>query len=280
LLGPSGAHLTSEPRALVPDGSRIAGKIASSRGPAEAAIWEASTGWTGLGDIEGGSFASQALGASSDASCIVGWGASANGYEAARWVDRRALAMGDLPGGAYHSAAALVSGDGRTIVGTGTSAEGPQIFVWREGTGMLGLGDLPGGSFSSEPFDMTGDAGVIVGEATSAQGVEALRWTRETGLQGLGDLPGGEFHGTALGVSGSGAVIVGFGTTADGTEAFVWDAQNGMRSLKTLLVAAGVESVSGWRLSEASGVSDDGRTVVGTGRNGAGDTEGWVARLP
>jgi len=269
-----------EPRALVPDGTRIVGKIASARGPLEAAIWEAASGWTGLGDVEGGSFASQALGVSSDTSRIVGWGSSEAGLEAVRWVDRRPLAMGDLPGGAYHSAAALVSGDGRTIVGTGTSAEGPQVFVWREDTGMLGLGDLPGGRFSSEPFGMTADAAILVGEASSAQGIEAFRWTRETGMQGLGDLAGGEFHSTAFATSAGGAVVVGFGTTGDGTEAFLWDAKRGMRNLKSVLVAAGVESVADWRLSEASGISADGRTVVGTGRNRAGDTEAWIARLP
>jgi hypothetical protein len=123
LQGPASAPVSSEPRALTPNGEIIAGKTASARG-IEAARWTAATGWTGLGDIAGGMFGSQALGISADGAVIVGWGTSNAGYEAARWVNGNALAMGDLPGGAYNSAAALVSADGKTIVGTGNSARG------------------------------------------------------------------------------------------------------------------------------------------------------------
>lgn len=91
LQGSAGVPVSSEPRALTPNGDIIAGKIASARG-IEAARWTAATGWAGLGDIAGGTFASQALGISVDGAVIVGWGTSNAGYEAARWVNGNALA--------------------------------------------------------------------------------------------------------------------------------------------------------------------------------------------
>ncbi|MGH7455079.1 MAG: hypothetical protein ACRENG_27235, partial [bacterium] len=262
LQGPAGAPVSNEPRAMIPNGEIIAGKIASARGP-EAARWTAATGWVGLGDIVGGMFASQSLGISIDGTVIVGWGTSNAGFEATRWVNDNALAMGDLPGGGYQSAAALVSSDGKTIVGTGYSAQGPEVFVWKESTGMIGLGDLAGGQFSSEPFGMTPDASVIVGEASSGRGIEAFRWTQARGMEGLGDLSGGTFHSIAFDVSVDGAIVVGFGNTAQGSEAFIWDATNGMRNLKNVLVAAGLREVEQWRLTEATGISADGRIIVG-----------------
>ena len=279
LLGSSGAPVSSEPRALTPNGEIIAGKIVTARG-IEAARWTAATGWVSLGDLAGGAFASQALGISIDGAVVVGWGSSNIGLEAARWVNGNALAMGDLSGGGFHSAAALVSADGRTVVGTGNSAQGFQVFRWTESTGMIGLGDLAGGEFSSEPFGMTPDAAIIVGEASSALGIEAFRWTQARGMEALGDLPGGTFHSIAFDVSDAGAIIVGFGTTAQGAEAFIWEATNGMRKMKTVIVAAGLREVESWQLTEATGISADGRIIVGNGLNPGGQNEGWIAKMP
>src|SRR5262245_6777680 len=64
LLGPGGVPVTSEPRALTPDGSVIAGKITTTT--LRAARWTAATGWVAFNDIAGGSNACQALGISND----------------------------------------------------------------------------------------------------------------------------------------------------------------------------------------------------------------------
>ncbi len=53
-----------------------------------------------------------------------------------------------------------------------------------------------------------------------------------------------------------------------------------MRSIQDLLTAFGVTNLSGWSLSFATGLSDDGRTVVGSGVNPNGDLEAWIATLP
>jgi uncharacterized membrane protein len=98
-------------------------------------------------------------------------------------------------------------------------------------------------------------------------------------MEGLGDLSGGTFHSIAFDVSADGAIVVGFGNTAQGSEAFIWDATNGMRNLKSVLVAAGRQEVERWRLTEATGISADGRIIVGNGTNPNGQTEGWIAEL-
>jgi uncharacterized membrane protein len=280
LLGPGGAHVASEPRALTPDGSVVAGKIGTIGSSGEAARWTQTTGWIGLGDLAGGGSFSQVLGISANGSLLVGWGSSDQGLESARWEGGAPIAMGDLPGGAVQSSAAAISADGSVIVGTGTSPEGQHVYQWMLPTGMVPLGDLPGGAFASEPFAMTPDGSVIVGESTSSFGMEAFRWSKATGFVGLGDLMGGKFQSLALDVSANGARIVGFGTTGSGMEAFLWDSTQGMRRLADVLLALGATSVARWQLTEATGISADGKTIIGNGTNPAGVTEGWVARLP
>jgi probable HAF family extracellular repeat protein len=144
---------------------------------------------------------------------------------------------------------------------------------------MVGLGDLPGGIFSSGADGVSADGSVVVGRSRSAFGGEAFRWTSLGGMVGLGDLPGGIFSSGARGVSGNGSVVVGGSRSASGKEAFIWDAANGIRSLSTVLSTDFGLDLTGWTLSEATGISDDGRIVVGEGINPNGNPEAWRADL-
>jgi uncharacterized membrane protein len=280
LTGGGGQRMNSQPQGVTSDLSTVVGKTASARGPCEAARWTATDGWIGLGDLEGGDFASQAMDVSGDGRVIVGWGSSERGLVAVRWVDGELLELGDLPGGAYRSAASLVSSDGLTVAGTGTTEQGQQAFVWRVETGFVALGDLEGGALSSEPFAMTPDGSVVVGEAASHRGIEAFRWTADAGIQSLGDLSGGEVLSRAFAVSADGTVVAGAGHSDNGSEAFVWDSERGFRKLIDVLRADQVPGIAGWMLTEVTGLSADGRILAGNGTNAEGETEGWVARLP
>ena len=95
---------------------------------------------------------------------------------------------------------------------------------------------------------------------------------------GLGDLAGDVFYSRAYGVSADGSAVVGRGSSASGTEAFVWDETNGMRGLMQVLMDQGID-MTGWSLTEASGVSADGLTIVGYGTNPLGQEEGWIATI-
>jgi probable HAF family extracellular repeat protein len=97
-------------------------------------------------------------------------------------------------------------------------------------------------------------------------------------MVGLGDLPGGGFESIALGVSGDGRTVVGWSQTASGLEAFLWYPDIGMQSLKDTLIAQGID-LTGWTLNYATGISADGLTIVGGGKNPAGLVEAFVAIL-
>ena len=65
-----------------------------------------------------------------------------------------------------------------------------------------------------------------------------------------------------------------------GGEAFIWDATNGMLNLETFLVSQTGLNLTGWTLVDATGISDDGLTIVGYGINPGGLIEGFVAVIP
>jgi probable HAF family extracellular repeat protein len=177
-----------------------------------------------------------------------------------------------------------VSADGSVVVGEAPGAQGPEAFRWTQATGMVGLGDLPGGVFHSSAQAVSSDGRVIVGFSASAAGnTEAFRWTEGTGIVGLGDLPGGVFYSRAEATSADGGVVVGMAATdPGGATAFIWTPADGMRSLQEVLTTAhGLGSeLYGFTLSDARDVSDDGRVIVGHGRNASGETEGFVVVIP
>ena len=263
------------------DGSVVVG-VGSSASGSEAFRWTSEGGMVGLGDLPGGFFNDingMAHGVSADGSVVVGSGTSdAAGFstEAFRWTAGGGMVgLGDLPGGIFSSVARGVSADGSVVVG----ASGTEAFRWTSAGGMVGLGDLPGGIFRSDARGVSADGSVVVGVGRPASGQEAFRWTAGGGMVGLGDLPGGSFDSEAFGVSADGSVVVGRGSSADdGEVAFLWDAANGMRSLQDVLVGFDLD-MTGWRLTNATGVSADGLTIVGTGTR-LGATEAWIAHLP
>ena len=231
------------------DGSVVVGGDSYYAYNGEAFRWTAGEGMVGLGDLPGGYTFSRARGVSPDGSVVVGFGYSASGYEAFRWVD---------------------------LNGNGLVDPDEKLDNHPES----GLGDLPGGNFYSDAMDVSADGSVVVGYAYSASGHEAFRWTAGGGMVGLGDLPGGDFVSDARGVSADGSVVVGSGTSALGYEAFIWDDANGMRNLRDVLVDDYGLDLTGWTLSQAFGVSADGLTIAGCGTNPAGNNEAWIATIP
>lgn len=260
------------------DGSIVVGSLSNDDG-IEPFRWTSSGDIHGLGDLPGRLDLSQGLGISDDGTTVVGSSINENGSgEAFRWTAAGGIqGLGDLPGGGFFSVANDASEDGSTIVGQSFSEDGLEAFRWTAAGGVQGLGDLPGGGFFSVAHDVSADGSTIVGEGSGANGPEAFRWTAAAGLQGLGFLGKRGFNSRALGVSSDGTVVVG-ASVGDSVEAFVWDSSNGMRSLKDLLLSDGID-LTDWRLAEAHGVSQDGKTIVGFGTNPAGNIEAFLATL-
>jgi len=123
---------------------------------------------------------------------------------------------------------------------------------------------------------------VVVGFSNDASGhgFKAFRWTAASGMVGLGFLPGGH-ESTASGVNADGTVVVGQAGEASGQhQAYRWTRATRMQSVLTLLQAAKVVFMAGWRLTSANGVSADGTVIVGDGVDPLGNTQAWIARLP
>lgn len=165
-----------------------------------------------------------------------------------------------------------VSADGNVIVGRIEITPPQQVFRWTPQTGMVQLG-------SGIAHAVSADGSIIVG----GNG-RAFRWTAQNGMVSLGDLPGGRESSVAHDVSADGSIVVGWGETAfDGsrstTEAFFWSPLGRMVNLRSFLVSQGV-NLTGRSLTSAEGISADGRTIVGTGVNPAGNQEAWVATIP
>lgn len=53
-----------------------------------------------------------------------------------------------------------------------------------------------------------------------------------------------------------------------------------MVNLKDYLIAHGASNLTGWTLTAAQGISANGNTIVGYGRNPAGQSEAWIATVP
>jgi uncharacterized membrane protein len=158
-------------------------------------------------------------------------------FDAFRWTpDGGFETLGFLPSsGTPSSMASGISTDGRTVVGSGRS----RVFS-----------TLPGATFE---YDTQ----------------EAFIWTPENGMVGLGFGPDPVAPmSLAVGISGDGAIITGDVGVAGGdtypTEAFRWTAETGIVPLGVL---------PGMRWSNASAISSDGSTIIGTSTIAVGDTD-------
>ena len=165
--------------------------------------------------------------------------------------------------GLVESVAVAISSDGTIVAGNrfGTA------FRWDTTNGLAGLS-------LSVARDISGDGKMILGQKAGI----ATYWTAETGLVSIGDLEGGTTNSIGLAANYAGSIIVGSGTSGAGTEAIIWDPTNGIRTVRSVLEGQGID-LSGWILTEATGVSSNGTVIVGNGTNSNGKAEAWIAVL-
>ena len=279
------------------DGSVIVGAteplFANNPPERQAFRWSPDTGLVGLNVLRG-DFESRANGVSNDGSVVVGHSVGDQGTtQAFGWTEAGGMAgLGFLPGAPPNNPTALsesdaldVSGDGSKVVGWSTSSGGTQAFQWTQDTGMVGLGFLPNDPGTipfSQATAISDDGSVVVGTASSSDGQRAFRWTQETGMVALDNMDR-VVSITVEDVSADGSVIVG--TVADGflgsERPFIWDQEHGMRDLERVLrFDLGMEQLPWMQLTEATGVSADGLTIVGNGFNLDFNLEGWIVTIP
>ena len=134
---------------------------------------------------------------------------------------------------------------------------------------------------------VSADGSVVVGEGWVDPGGpwvpwgwHAFRWTQATGSVDLGHLPGDPDRGyIPTDVSGDGSVVVGDASAGDRV-AFIWDTDHGMRSLQDVLTVEYGLDLTGWDLTHATAISDNGLHIVGYGKRTNGHHEAWLATIP
>ena len=272
----------SEARAASTTGATVVGWGNPALGEAEAFRWTAGGGTGGLGDFEGVPVNSKAYGVSAGGDLVVGYGNSLlGGRQAALWDGAGNMtSIAPIPG----STAWGISDDGGVAVGSADLGSGEEAFRWTATGGLQGLGSLSATRFYSRAYGASADGAVAVGETNISTflgtGTVGFRWTAGGGMQPIGELPGGTVMSSASAVSDDGQVIVGTSSAASGQEAFIWREGLGMMSLEDVLAQEYGLDLTGWQLRQATGVSADGKVIVGFGGHDGVTDVAWRVVIP
>ena len=167
------------------------------------------------------------------------------------------------PGDATRTAA--TNSDGSVVVGNDSTLTKYTATRWSASSGLVALQ----GASNAYAYDVTPDGNIIVGRVNGGTTMQsAVKWSGATfKLTVLGP-------GSATAVNADGTVIVGIDNDNVPT---MWD-HNGAHSIVSLLGAT-PDLTPDWTLKTVTGISDDGKVVVGNGTHGT-HAEGWVAHLP
>lgn len=191
--------------------------------------------------------------------------------------------------------ARFVSADGRVIVGLqyGTGVTDPMV-IWTDGVPEAAALSLPPG-FESFNINSVSPDGSIIGGTLFPFGFDPIDNPMRAGIWRSGEgitlldslaMPGEPAEEDVVSaVSQDGSLAVGrVGTHVGGfpMAAAVWFPDGSVRVLSEWLVDEhGLFEAGAWRgLLEATGISDDGRVIVGYGINGFGVKEAWRVTLP
>lgn len=225
--------------------------------------WTMAEGIVGLGGVT-----MAANGLTPDGSVIVG------GSNAYRWTSGTGSVV--LP----FDSAQGISADGSVIVGFVSPRTVFRAVRWTQATGVVSLGALPATDQQSLATAVSADGSVIVGTSSSGTaGSVPFRWTEASGMVSLGSLPGGTPYSSAYDLSADGSIIVGVANNSSAASSFVWTAASGMLNLRDVLAAGGATGFENWTSLQVYGISGDGSTVVGYGRNANGQDEAFVASI-
>jgi probable HAF family extracellular repeat protein len=142
---------------------------------------------------------------------------------------------------------------------------------------MIPLGLLSGGTFS-QAGAISADGTVVVGFADTSAAPNktvAFRWTSAGGVQPMDPSNPGVSDEEHLATNANGSAVVG---ELNGGAAFLWKPTLGVKDLYTYLPTLGLD-LTGWSLGGATGISDDGNTIVGNGLF-QGVERGWIVTIP
>lgn len=259
-------------RSISADGSTIVGYSHTDESFEmgwEAMRWTEDGGMQPLGDFSPSDYWSESTDVSADGNIVVG--RSYMTGQAFRWENG---VMENLSTDEVHFLEAWgISYDGSVIAGNGIIDGVQQGVIWRTGENIIGTGSPVGGTTSI--LNLSANGNYAVGDVyISGISNSAMRWSEEEGALEIGTLGG--FTAQGLGVSNDG-VVVGFSQAFEDPEyyAFIFTEENGMQNLQEVLQNNYGLDLTGWKLSVATAITSDGKTIVGYGVNPDGKTEAW-----
>lgn len=252
---------TTTARAVSANGLMVVGGAYPTTGqPYRGILWVAGQVSTVYqGQTASGAISSAMLSAvNQDGSIVAGSEErDGDGSRAVRWTSE---GRANLVAASYDTSSPQgMTPDGNVVVGS--TSDPATAFRWTS-AGAVHLPCTTGSTWASASA-INADGTVIVGACDET----AARWVNGAAPTSLG------IPGSARAVSANGSVIVG--TTSQGT-AFIW--QGTLSLLSETLTAAGANLTS-WSLNEATGISGNGKVIVGTGVVG-GVNQAFIARLP
>lgn len=267
------------------DGIRVVGTSDDPQsGAIRAYIWTEATGRQYL-QVPPGATDASALAISNDGLMIVGGcmtpQANPNYGEACYWTENSGMiGLGGLTGPPFASEAYGVSVDKSTVVGVSALGSGYVAFRWNE-SGFLNLGNLPGDQAYKIATAVSSDGTAITGFGAVTDGVTAFRWTPSSGMTALDDLSKAIIDSAGYAISADGNTVVGYANDIPYPGAMMWTPTDGVRSIYDMLVNKyGLLEVAAWQLEAATGISPDGKVIVGYGYNASGYRESWRVVIP
>ena len=276
----------SKAGAVSREGTVIAGSGDTSGTSEQSWIWTPVDGTVAI-PLDPNYSQSRPTDMSQNGSVVVGHHMSPD-MEAYRWSAAGGMeSLGDLIPGPPDSLARSVSADGSVVTGDGKILidqgggiflENPEAFRKETGLALEGLGDIPGCQTWSSAWAVTGDGLTIYGQTCD---FVVRTWNAQDDWGSALFAPS---NLTDLDISADGSIIVAaWEDVVD--RAVIYEPVGGLQDMLALITSILVsaelgDQVAGWQLTEARDISDDGRVVVGTGINPAGQTEAWVFRFP
>lgn len=265
-------------KAVSSDGAIIIGDANNQSTSSTIFRWSDITGIVQLQPILSSTLCA-AGGVSGDGKTIVGT-CLVSGNTGIRWTESAGMiSLGQFGNGGFRSSNALaISSDGSIIVGIGHPVLNGAV-LW-DSAGVASILGKVEGDISAAANAVSRDGSVVAGYSTQPSGYQrAFHWTKQTGMTAIFSASDLFSDVVATGVSGNGHIIVGWGNTLKGETAFIWDEFHGARRLEDILSLDYQTTIPGWTLSRATGISDDGSTIVGYGINPDGNVEGWKLKI-
>ncbi|MCC5787519.1 MAG: hypothetical protein JJU33_12565 [Phycisphaerales bacterium] len=179
-----------------------------------------------------------------------------------------------------------VSADGLSFVGvSGASVEEiGRPAAWSESAGASYLAAVPRGSGRGQARGISADGSTAFGYQEIYPSLVPAYWD-PSGVAHEINRWAGYNGGVATAATDGGELIFGNWWLGPGPSsferlAFIWDAEHGARPLGEVLASEYGIDMEGWELHIVTGVTPDGRSIIGRGTAPSGFSQGFVVVIP